>query len=100
MPVPLLAPRVPPGFPPRAAPVPSVPRITAAGGPTGCQGGQTTPCIEAGGQTALYTEVGGPIAPSGGLTTWGPSVAPAALPGVGPPPRVWPMSPIAYTHRP
>jgi hypothetical protein len=90
MPVPLLAPWVPPGFPPRAAPAPSVPRITAAGGPIGCQGGQTTPC----------TEVGGPIAPSGGLTTWGPSVAPAALPGVGPPPCAWPMSPIAYTYRP
>jgi hypothetical protein len=98
--VPLPVPRVPPGFPPRAAPAPSAPRITAAGGPTGCQGDQTAPYTEAGGQTAPYTEVGGPTAPSGGMTTWGSSAAPAASPGVGPPPRAWPTSLIAYTRRP
>jgi hypothetical protein len=70
MPVPLPAPRVPPTFPPRAATAPSVPRIIAAGGPTGCPGGP--PYIDAGGQTAPYTEVGGLTAPSGGPTTWGP----------------------------
>jgi hypothetical protein len=63
MPVPLPAPRVPPGFPPRAAPAPSTPRITAADGPTGCQGGQTAPYTKPGGQTAPYTEAGGPTTP-------------------------------------
>jgi hypothetical protein len=61
MPVPLPAPRIPSGFPPRAAPAPSAPRITAAGGLTGCQGGP--PYTKTSGQTAPYTEVGGPIAP-------------------------------------
>jgi hypothetical protein len=100
MPVPLLTPQVPLGFPPCAASVPSAPRITAAGGPTDCHGGQTTPYIEADGKTTPYREFGGPTAPSGGLTTWGPSATPAASPGVGPPPRAWPTSPIAYTSRP
>jgi hypothetical protein len=68
MPVPLPAPPVSPGFPPRATSAPSAPRITAAGGPTGCQGGQTTPYTEPGGQTAPYTEAGDPTAPSGGPT--------------------------------
>jgi hypothetical protein len=70
MPVPLPVPRVPPGFPLRAAAAPSTPWITAASDPTGYQGGQT--------------------APSGGPITWGASTAPAASPGVGPPPRAWP----------
>jgi hypothetical protein len=69
MTVPLPTPRVPPGFPLRAAPTPSAARITAASSPTDCQGDQTTPYIEAGGQTAPYTEAGGPTAPSGGPTT-------------------------------
>jgi hypothetical protein len=80
MPEPLPTPQVPPGFPLCTAPAPSAPQIIAAGG-------QTAPYIEAGSHTAPYTEVGGPTAPFGGLTTWGPSVAPAASPGVGPPPR-------------
>jgi hypothetical protein len=100
MPVPLPVPRVPPGFPPRATPAPSALRITTASGPTVCQGGQTAPYTEAGGRTAPYTEVGGLTALSGGPTTWGPSTAPAASPGVGPPQRAWPTSPIAYTRRP
>jgi hypothetical protein len=92
MPIPLPAPRAPLGFPPRAAPAPSTPQITTAGGPTGCQGSQTAPNTEASDQTAPYTEAGGP-------TPWGPSTAPATSPGVGPPPRAWPTSPITYTHR-
>jgi hypothetical protein len=52
MDVPLPAPQVPLSFPPRAAPAPSAARITATGGPTGCQGGQTAPYTEAGYQTA------------------------------------------------
>jgi hypothetical protein len=100
MPVPLPAPRVPPGFPPHAAPVPSAPQISVAGGSNGCQGGQTAPYTDPAGQTTPYTEAGGPTAPSGGPTTWGPSVVPAASPSVGPPPRAWSTSPIAYTHRP
>jgi hypothetical protein len=108
MPVPLPAPRVPPGFPPRAVPAPFAPWIITASSPTGWQGSppytepgdQTAPYIEIGGPTATYTEVGGLTAPSGGSTTWGPSAAPVALLGVGPPPRAWPTSSIAYTHRP
>jgi hypothetical protein len=53
MPIPLSAPRVPPGFPSRVTPAPFAPQITAAGGPIGCQGGQTAP----------YTKIGGPTAP-------------------------------------
>jgi hypothetical protein len=106
MPVPLPAPNVPLGFPPRTAPMPSAPHITTVGGPTSYQGDQTAPYTEAGGQSAPYTEVGGQTTP---LTVrpplWrsdhlGPSVVPAALPGVGPPPRAYPTSPITYTHHP
>jgi hypothetical protein len=81
MPVPLPTPRVHLGFPPRAT---SAPRITAAGGPACCQG--SPPYTEADDQTDPYTEVGGPTAPSGGPTAWGPFAAPAASPDMGPPP--------------
>jgi hypothetical protein len=86
--VPLPAPQVPLGFPPRAAPVPSVPWRTEASGQTttyteagsqsGCQGGQTAPYTEAGGPTTPHIE-------ASGLTAWGPSAAFDASPDGGPP---------------
>jgi hypothetical protein len=103
MPVPLPVPRVPPSFPPRTTLAPSAPRITAASSPTSCQG--SPPIQRLAVKFPLYmgwqsNPPDGPTAPSGGLTTWGPSVMPAASPSVGPPLRIWPTSPITYTRRP
>jgi hypothetical protein len=63
--------------------------VSSIGNPVSLAGSSTAPAC----QTAPYTEAGGP-------TTWGPSAAPAASPGVGPPPHTWPTSPITYTRHP
>jgi hypothetical protein len=105
MPVPLPAPQVPPGFPPRATPAPSAPRITAAGGPTGCQGSQTAPYTEPGRQTTPYTEAGNPTAPSGGPTSliaYTRRPRQHVTPSLATPPRrptmAVPMTPLVNPH--
>jgi hypothetical protein len=82
--VPLPAPRVPSGFLLHATPVPFAPRITAAGSPTGYQGGPP------------YTEAGSQIAPIQRLAVRLPPLE--DQPPRGPPPRLL-LRPAWVHHR-
>jgi hypothetical protein len=94
MPVPLPAPQVPPSFPPRAA-------LDHRSWQSDRLPGRSDRPLYRGWRSDYPLYRGWRSnRPSGGLTTWGPSTSLAASPDVGPPPRAWPTSPIAYTCRP